>query len=399
MRTPDEILNQARTRYDNNWRDWLAEPPDELSFSLAPPSAHTIAHGAAAVATWLRAWQAWADDHPTAHLRTTTRRTLIGDQQIYTHVDLPDVHSLAGLAPDLARRWRTATQRYSDLAAFAVPQEQLKPYLAQIATLDDYDFGLLIRVAQWFTNNTKSGLTIRQVPVPGLHTKWLARHRSLVVALLRLGTNHDTPLGEPADDDLDVRDLDLLGLRPLPSNIDVILTDPKDQRSLCGLRHIRAPLEEIAGLPLRPRHVLIIENKQSALPVPNWPGVVILHSLGNFLDALTAIPWIAGAQTWYWGDLDRAGFTLLSRARTRLPGVTSALMDRDTLRQHIALAVKDPTVRIDRPDPTLTTDEYETLAALTDDGIHSRLEQEKIPWKFVYQVLVDKLVDTSLVGK
>lgn len=49
-------------------------------------------------------------------------------------------------------------------------------------------------------------------------------------------------------------------------------------------------------------------------------------------------------------------------------------MDRDTLNQHIALAVKDPTGRIDPPDSTLTTAEHETLVALTGEENQLRLE-------------------------
>ena len=393
MRSPDEILDQIRTRYDNNWRDWLVSPPDGLSFSLAPPSAHTIAHDATAVATWLQIWRDWAADHPAARLRTANRRTLIGEQQIYTHVDLHGVESLVDVARDCADQWHTAAQRRADLSSFTVPHEQLKPCLAQIIALDNYDFDLLVRVAQWFTMNPRSGLTIRQVPVPGLHTKWLARHQSLVLALLGLRTARRALPDEPTDDGLDVRDLDILGLRPLPTSIDVILADPEDQRTLGGLRHIRAPLEEIAGLSLRPRHVLIVENKQSALPVPDWPGLVIIHSLGNFLGALGVMTWITGARTWYWGDLDRAGFTLLSRARTRLPDLTSVLMDRDTLVRHRVLAVEDPTGHVDPPDPTLTAAEQVTLAALTDGGNQLRLEQERIPWSCVNRVLVENMGD------
>jgi hypothetical protein len=391
MRIPDEVLDQVRTRYNNNWRDWLVLPPGKLSFSLSPPSAHAIAHDSVAVRTWLRIWRAWADDHPVAHLRTVSRRTLIGNQQIYTHMDLFSVESLASLDTQLAERWHTAKQRYAVLAEFAVPQDRLKPYLTQITDLDNYDFDLLIRVARWFTENPRSGLTMRQVPVLGMHTKWLARHRTLVLSLLHLRTERSTLLNEPDDDSLDAHDLDILGLRPLPNNVDIILIDPKDQRSLGGLRHVRAPLEEIAELPLYPRHVLIIENKQSALPVPNWPGVVVVHSLGNYLDALAAVPWIADAKTWYWGDLDHAGFTLLSRARARLPGITSVLMDRDTLSRYVAFAVKDTTGRIDPPDPTLTTAERETLEALATEGHRLRLEQERIPWRYVVRVLEETL--------
>lgn len=387
MRTPDEVLGQVKARYENNWRDWLVGPPGQQSFVLAPPNAHTIARDVASVQDWLRTWRDWANDHPTALLRTVSRHTVIGDQTIFTHLDLPDVDALVGLAGDLADRWRLASRRHADLADFTVPHERLKPYLARITEIRPDDFGLLVRAARWFSANGRSGLTVRQVPVVGMHTKWLARHRALVLALLNLGADADSHLDEPDDGRLGARELDLLGLRPLPANIDIMLLDPADRRSLCGLRHVRAPLEEIARLPLRPEHVLIVENKQSALPLPDRPGVVVVHSLGNFVDAVTALPWIADAKTWYWGDLDRAGFTLLSRARSRLPSLTSILMDEDTLDQHVSLAVDDPTERVDQADPTLTRTERETLAALTGTTRHLRLEQERIPWDYAIRVL------------
>jgi hypothetical protein len=42
--------------------------------------------------------------------------------------------------------------------------------------------------AAWFRVNSASGLTLRQVPIEGLHAKWLNTHRPLVTALARLDT-------------------------------------------------------------------------------------------------------------------------------------------------------------------------------------------------------------------
>lgn len=57
----------------------------------------------------------------------------------------------------------------------------------------------------------------------------------------------------------------------------------------------------------------------------------MLHSLGNHLDALEKLPWLPQRSTFYWGDLDRHGFTLLSRARSRHDGLTGVLMNPDAL--------------------------------------------------------------------
>ncbi|GAB3900587.1 hypothetical protein GCM10029964_088150 [Kibdelosporangium lantanae] len=120
---------------------------------------------------------------------------------------------------------------------------------------------------------------------------------------------------------------------------------------------------------------------------------MVIHSLGNFLSALDALSWISGACVWYWGDLDRAGLTLLSRARTVRPEIKSVLMDRRTLQRHHDLTVEDPTSRVDTPDPTLTAAELETLAQLVDGDGYLRLEQERLPWEYVLPHLSGALDD------
>ena len=76
---------------------------------------------------------------------------------------------------------------------------------------------------------------------------------------------------------------------------------------------------ECYSQPIHPETVVIVENKESAYLVPDRPRTVIVHSLGNHLNVLDKIGWLPAADQLYWGDLDRAGFTLLSRARARLP--------------------------------------------------------------------------------
>lgn len=114
---------------------------------------------------------------------------------------------------------------------------------------------------------------------------------------------------------------------------------------------------------------------------------MVIHSLGNHLNVLDEIGWLNGARHLYWGDLDRAGLTLLSRARARLPQTVSALMDTETLEQHLSLTIIDET-RADAPETNLTAEELTTLATLTtSNGQHLRLEQERIPESYVLKRL------------
>ncbi|MBO4207554.1 Wadjet anti-phage system protein JetD domain-containing protein [Micromonospora echinofusca] len=385
MRHPDEVLEQIRTRYRKNWRDWLLHAGETaFSFPLGAANAQEIARESDTVGHWIRVWRNWSGKHPAAQLRTAIRRTVIGPQEIITHLDVPTIVDLVALDENLRDHWRRATARWARLVTLpgGLVTERVRPHLPQIIDLDETDFDILIKSVVWFTENPRSGLTIRQVPILGMHTKWLARHRRLILACLNIMENPHVSSDQP-DEELEQHDLDPLGLKALPVHIDVILADPADRARVGGLRHLRAPLPEIDALPICPDTVMIVENKETAYLVPDQPRTVVIHSLGNHLNVLDNITWLHPARQLYWGDLDRAGFLLLSRARARLPHLASVLMDPHTLEEHKELAVEDKT-QTDRPLPNLTDTETSTLDALsTEQGGHVRLEQERLPSPFV----------------
>jgi hypothetical protein len=383
MHDPDHVMDLVRVRYRKNWRDWLIDRADvQFSFPLAAPSAQAIARESEAVGEWMRGWRTWSQAHPGAGLRSITRRTVVGTQEIFTHLDLPTVADLVVLNQDLADNWRRANVRWSQICALpgGAVDERLRPYIQQIVDLQDADFEILLKAAKWFTENPRSGLTIRQVPVLGMGTKWLARNRRLVLACLNIA---EEPREGESDDELEQDDLDPLGLKALPVHVDVILADCADRALVGGLRHLSAPLPEVDALPIHPEMILIVENKESAYLIPDRPRTVVIHSLGNHLNVLDEIGWLEGAYHLYWGDLDRAGFTLLSRARARLPRLASVLMDSATLEEHKTLAIRDET-RADIPDPNLTDIETAALAALcTEHSTYLRLEQERLRLPFI----------------
>ena len=259
----------------------------------------------------------------------------------------------------------------------------MRPWLARIVDLDSYDFTTLLAATAWFRAHPRSGLTVRSVPVPGMHTKWLARHRGMVIACLGTATDSSDSTESTGDADpvdIPADDLDALGLRPLPREISVVLADPTLRAAVGGLRQISAPVDELAGLQIHPNTVLIVENKEPALAWSDTAGLVVIHSLGNHLDVLSRLPWIRHDSCWYWGDLDRHGFTLLSRARTMIPQLGSLLMGPGDIETYWPLGVKEKLDRYDQPDSTLTPAEASALAALQlTDGKYLRTEQERIP--------------------
>lgn len=374
MKPPDEVVSQVRTRYQRSWRDWLlGELPGLMSWPLNGPVADEFFRDPDRVGKDLLVWRRWAEANPLVRLRGKQLRTRLGNQESLTHLEVPDIEALVSLDPVLDRHWRTAVKRFRALSELGASPSSLRTCVAQIVELPEQDFRVLVEASRWFAAHPSSGYTVRQVPIPGMHTKWLARHRRFVMASLNLPGANDTD-----SDDLSQSELDPLGLRALPQTVALILADPSDQHQYGGLRHLQAPVAEAARLNLQPAHVLIVENKESAMIVPDTPGLVVIHSLGNNLEPLVALPWLEDAECWYWGDLDRAGMTLLSRARAKIPKVKSLLMDSATFDAHEWLAVRDEE-KADRPGENLDEQEQAISTRLWNgSGTHIRLEQERV---------------------
>lgn len=314
MRSPEQVQAKAARRYRSVWRDALIHGQDKASaIPLEPPSIGTIHDHASDVDTWLNTWRTWALEHPATPLRRRTLTTKFGPQSVYTHLEIPDTAALAGLNPTTAEHWSLARNRWTRLAEAGV-EDTVRPYLAQIVGLAQADFTTLLAAVAWFQMNPRSGLTVRRVPVPGMHTKWLARHRSVVLACLASPADlnvgeHDTV--ESDADELNAADLDALGLKASPREISIVIADPALRDLAGGLRQITAPVDELAALPITPLDLLIVENKDPAIAWVDTPGLILVHSLGNHIEALASLPWLAAARCWYWGDLDRHGITLL----------------------------------------------------------------------------------------
>ena len=407
MRTPADIVASLKTVYGNRWRDWLVtDQPAPAPLPLGAPKGKVIAADPRGVEDWIEHWATWVKAHPGTHLAGKSVRTPFGEQDCPTHLHIDTLCTLACLAGH-SDEWTRATTRWQALAQqwpLAVPG--LKAHLTRLMELEDTDFTILLAAAAWLRDNPRSGLMPRQVPVAGMHSKWLRKHRALVLALLagitasQIGDLSATGCDEPTEEDADLsaEDLDALGLRPRPYLVNVILTDPADRARLHGLHHLAAPADQLAQLPLAPLAVLVIENKESALIVPDQRGLLVVHSLGNHTAVLAELPWMHTARVVYWGDLDRAGLAILARARAAVPALESVLMDSDTLARHRWLAVTDPT-STPRPGPGLTSEEQATYAALvSSDRIDRvpgplRLEQERLPADAVIAVLSERLGD------
>lgn len=294
----------------------------------------------------------------------------IGRQRVPVRVRLRGTPAVAAFAGGAAARdWTRLRTRALEVAErLGAPERpEVMTALASVvrrragdlAALDDDRFAQVVQVSEWIVANPVTGLRPRQVPVRGVDSKWLGRHRGLVTELVAAATGSA---------DLGLLDADrLVRLRILDERL-----------AIGGLRDLAAPAAQLVGLPVRPTGVFVFENLESVLAMPPWPGAIAVHGSGYSVDAVAALAWVRDVPIVYWGDLDSHGFAILHLLRAWHDDVTSVLMDEPTLRAHRDLWVPEPTPSRGEFG-TLTAGERAALSALRAEG-DVRLEQERIPW-------------------
>lgn len=353
---PADVVKKAQRVMDRSLKSWVfGGVVAPLIVRLGSPSEAAVAAHRSAVETWVHAWQGSRLD-----VRWEERQwPSLGRQLLPVAVTIDGAEAIAAAA-GATERWQTGQHRRALLGTLddgpSWP-DVLSASFRHWNTMADEDFDRLLAVLTWLQQNPDSGLLIRQLPIPGVDTKWLGAHRAGVTSLA-------VPLGIPEH----------LGLRERELLRAIAILDPTLRQGLPRL--LTASDRELAGLDLAPPRVLVVENLQTLEALPDIPDTVAVFGWGGNAMAVAEFPWVRGAQRVdYWGDLDTDGFAILARFRAKR-SCQSLLMDHVTLESWRDLAVPHPaTESVDTE--LLTKGERAALDLLRRDGL--RLEQERIP--------------------
>ena len=356
-----DVRARARTLWEREGRRWAAGDGSTavLDIPLHPPTERDVLADYGGSIAWVQAWR----DASGADLEVTwedRRWGRVGTQAVPTRVCVRGPDAITAVA-GTSVQWRRWRERSIELVSALDNSEALLVALVTharaIGELDGSDFRRLRDVAVWLRANPSSGRFVRQLPIRGIDTKWLERHRAVVEALVgREG----------------------LGLRQPPALTRVRFLDPA--LAPAGVTDLTAPHAQLDALDVHPERVVIVENLQTFLALPERAGVVAIDGRGNVAPQLAAIGWIREAEAVYWGDLDSHGLRILSQTRAAGLSLISCLMDQETLMAYRDLWVVEP-----QPYRGalihLTEPEQAVLAALREHG-DVRLEQERIEWDY-----------------
>jgi hypothetical protein len=405
MKIPNLVMDDVRRRLERTWAEtvmsesgWYGSETDTLTdrppidgqnesgqeqdqqeqpvigawphaFPLGQPKAELLASAFGDIVVLVRDWRDWADQHGLP-LTWRQRRVHGTEQELPTHLLVNDIDTAARITGwhrslEIARtRASVLRDRYPNLRSPA-------SVLRKVLDYNDVDFDLLGRAADWFaaraSANPLEPLTPRQVPVEGLHAKWLNTRHALVRSLI------------------DVDDLGLLP--PHPPRLHFTYLAP-DHLAAGGRKHDCATVGDQVSLPYVPRVVIISENKDTAIHFPPLPSGVTVEGSGRGGTTAAAFTWITGADAvFYWGDMDPDGFEILDGFRAAGVLARSLLMDRAAYERwerygtNVDQHGKPLEARVPHPTRYLTDDErtlYEDLCS-QDWKRHRRIEQERIP--------------------
>ncbi len=246
------------------------------------------------------------------------------------------------------------------------------------------DWPRLLDIIDWLRAHPRPGCYLRQIDLPGVHTKFIEKRRGLLSELL------DIVLPENAidHDATRVRHFEpRYGFRAKPKRIRFRLLDPR--QFIEGLDDLSVPLESFRKLAPPARRIFITENDINGLAFPHQRDSLVVFGLGYGLDTLRDIPWLSDREIHYWGDIDTHGFAMLDQLRRHYPEAHSLLMDEATLRQHRALWGSEPHP-IQHDLPRLRGAEQDLYDALREDRFapRLRLEQERIGYRHLEQALM-----------
>lgn len=379
---PKAIRARALKLWDTQrlLRAWLAdEPLFPFEVPLGTPSGAQLAERFVEVRDWIKALKAEAGGGYRLVEQAVAHRQL-GSQLVPVRAVIETQEDALRLAGKLQ-----AFRRFEALVAETRRRlPALMEYVAHrpLVVLDLADaWPGLLAVCEHLAAHPRPGGYLRALETPGVDTKFVERHATVLWELLPL-------VLPPSAVDVAVARRDAhaferrFGFAYDPPVVRFRALDPA--LAVAGFDDLAVPLAAFAawGGP-GVRTVVVTENKVNGLAFPALQDAIVLFGLGYGVQALGEVPWLADRRLVYWGDLDTHGFGILAQLRERWPHTESFLMDEATLLAHRAAWAQEPEAqRCLRDLAALTAAERAVFEGLRADawGPRVRLEQERIPF-------------------
>ena len=249
----------------------------------------------------------------------------------------------------------------------------------------------LLALVGWMQGHPRPGVYVRQVDLPGIHSKFIEAQRAVLGELLDLALPADAIDTRVSGVGGATRFAQRYGFRDKPARVRLRFLDPRHAAWAPGAdQDYTLPQEGFARLDPAASRVFITENEVNFLAFPPAADSLVIFGAGYGFDALAQAGWLANRSLHYWGDIDTHGFAILDQLRAHFPHAQSFLMDRETLLAHRPQWTDEPQPTL-RDLPRLTDAErrlYDELRWLRLHEAPLRLEQERVGFGWVERAVL-----------
>jgi len=374
MKTPESITEDIRRRLGARWHTDLVGGDSAFphAFPVGRPAAAALLNDYASIHVWTVGLQDWSM-RKGVKLKYENRAAQGGSiQEVPTHATVESIDQAVAIAAgDWGDRLARTRARLPILRGRFPNLIDIARALRLVDMYSVVDFELLLTVTDWYLQDPERallGVTPRQVPIPGVHAKWLQSHKAGVQALTGLAS---------------------FNLRPEhPARIHFTYLDP-DYRATGARIHDSATVGDTFVPAYEPAVIVISENKDTAVHFLPLAGAISIEGMGKGGKTIASFPWIRNAPVVvYWGDMDRDGYEILDGYRVDFDrDIDSILMDSASYNAYEQFGTdvdkngKPIAAGISKPAKNLNEHERAVYLRLIDarHAGHRRLEQERIP--------------------
>jgi hypothetical protein len=380
------LREQVRKRWDKG--ELLAErvAPGQLfplRLALRAPASSDLSERFDAVRAWAAELQQGAGYRLVmrdVRHRVIGQNSLPGEAWVDT---LDDALRLAGRA-------REARAFDAILAATRQQQPALLSWLQRhplraLALADQWP--QLLALVAWMLAHPRPGIYLRQVDLPGIHSKFIEAQRGVLTELFDAVLPADAidPAAKGA-----AQFAQRYGFRDKPLRVRFRWLDAQLSNWMSGGDgDCTVTQADFAKLEPAVDRVFVTENEINFLAFPAAANSLVVFGAGYGFEALAHAQWLSGCALHYWGDIDTHGFAILDQLRAHHPHALSLLMDRTTLMAHRPQWTEEPQPSL-RALTRLTADERALYDDLRWRRLHEaplRLEQERVRFEAVAQAV------------
>ena len=358
---------------------------------LKTPSSKALSDDYAKVRDWIADLQAAKGFRLEMQ---TVRHKIIGENTIPKAIWLDSLEEAVGIigkqkeSRQFAKLINLTQARYPELLSW------LKAYPLKALSLFD-EWLKLLAVIDWLKAHPTPSIYLRQADIAGVDTKFIERHRGVLISLLDLSLatdNINTHCNGVTQFEARYGFLQKpvrVRFRVLDPHIHLI---PGDSQDMTLTKEAFIALEQDLTFQQQIHTLFITENEINFLAFPVVKNSLVLFGAGYGFEALSEIKWLSEKQIYYWGDIDTHGFAILNQLKSHLPNAQSLLMDKETLLSHQNFWEEEK-----QPETKdlqhLNEAEQRLYNDLRDNRIAARvrLEQEKIGFNWVLKNLESKL--------